>query len=127
MQWLKAQGKEIVIISGDHSQPTRALAETLGIEHYFAETLPEDKGKLIEQLQDERTNDKVVIAKQSGEISKLTTISRVSAVIYLVAAALISIGFSDFSTNSGKAVFSLGAILVLIAFFAPFLGGSKND
>jgi Cu2+-exporting ATPase len=53
VQWLKEQGKEIVIISGDYTQPTRVLAEALGIEHYFAETLPEDKGKLIEQLQDD--------------------------------------------------------------------------
>ena len=53
VQWLKEQGKEIYIISGDYTQPTHALAEALGIEHYFAETLPEDKGMLIEQLQDD--------------------------------------------------------------------------
>ena len=53
VQWLKAQGKEIVIISGDHTQPTHALAKALGIEHYFAETLPEEKDKLIEQLQND--------------------------------------------------------------------------
>jgi P-type E1-E2 ATPase len=41
------------IISGDHEVPTRRLAETLGIDHYFAETLPENKGALIEQLQRE--------------------------------------------------------------------------
>jgi Cu2+-exporting ATPase len=39
------------IISGDHEAPTRRLAEALGIEHYFAETLPENKAVLIEQLQ----------------------------------------------------------------------------
>ena len=39
------------IISGDHEAPTRRLAETLGIEHYFAETLPENKAALIEGLQ----------------------------------------------------------------------------
>jgi P-type E1-E2 ATPase len=39
------------IISGDHETPTRRLAEALGIEHYFAETLPEDKAALIEALQ----------------------------------------------------------------------------
>ena len=38
------------IISGDHEAPTRRLAETLGIEHYFAETLPENKAALIERL-----------------------------------------------------------------------------
>jgi heavy metal translocating P-type ATPase len=41
----------IYIISGDHETPTRRLAESLGIERYFAETLPGDKASLIEGLQ----------------------------------------------------------------------------
>ncbi len=41
------------IISGDHETPTRNLAEALGIDHYFAETLPADKADLIDQLQRE--------------------------------------------------------------------------
>lgn len=43
----------IYIISGDHEAPTRHLAESLGIDHYFAETLPEEKADLIAQLQRE--------------------------------------------------------------------------
>lgn len=39
------------IISGDHETPTRRLAEALGIERYFAETLPGDKASLIDGLQ----------------------------------------------------------------------------
>jgi len=39
------------IISGDHEAPTQKLAETLGIDHFFAEVLPQDKANLIEQLQ----------------------------------------------------------------------------
>lgn len=38
------------IISGDHEAPTRQLAQELGIDRYFAETLPENKAALIEQL-----------------------------------------------------------------------------
>lgn len=41
------------IISGDHAQPTTKLAQALGIDHVFAETLPEDKARLIAQLQQE--------------------------------------------------------------------------
>ena len=41
------------IISGDHENPTKRIAEHLGIQNYFAQTLPEDKGKLIEQLKKE--------------------------------------------------------------------------
>lgn len=41
------------IISGDQEAPTRKLAEELGITHYFAQVLPEEKAKLIAQLQAE--------------------------------------------------------------------------
>lgn len=43
--------KSMYIISGDQEAPTKKLAETLGIDHYFAETLPEEKAALIEDLQ----------------------------------------------------------------------------
>ncbi|MEK8015608.1 MAG: HAD family hydrolase [Candidatus Parabeggiatoa sp.] len=45
--------KATYIISGDHDIPTKKLAKALGIDHYFAETLPEDKAGIIEQLQQE--------------------------------------------------------------------------
>jgi Cu2+-exporting ATPase len=44
------------IISGDHEAPTRRLAEELGIDHYFAEVLPEQKATLVAQLQSEGKN-----------------------------------------------------------------------
>lgn len=48
---LQADGISIHIMSGDHLYPTQDLSETLGVTSYFAETLPDDKAKLIEQLQ----------------------------------------------------------------------------
>jgi len=50
---LRRRGLDIYIISGDHERPTRALAERLGIDHYFAETLPEQKADRIMRLQAE--------------------------------------------------------------------------
>jgi len=47
---LKQRGMKLYIISGDHEHPTRRMAETLGIDHYFAEVLPENKAKLVKQL-----------------------------------------------------------------------------
>ncbi len=43
--------KHIAIVSGDHQQATRKLAESLGIEQYFYEVLPQEKSALVEQLQ----------------------------------------------------------------------------
>ncbi len=66
------------IISGDHEAPTRKLAYDLGIDHYFAETLPEDKATLIEQLQQEGKmvcyvgdgiNDAIALKKAAISIS----------------------------------------------------------
>ena len=45
--------KSTYIISGDHDAPTSQLADELGINHYFAEVLPEQKAELIKQLQAE--------------------------------------------------------------------------
>lgn len=50
IQCLKQRGMKLYIISGDHEHPTRGMAETLGIDHYFAEVLPENKAKLVKQL-----------------------------------------------------------------------------
>jgi len=50
---LKQRGLTTYIISGDHEAPTMALASELGMDHYFAETLPEDKAARIAQLQDQ--------------------------------------------------------------------------
>jgi len=51
IQQLKQRNLSLYIISGDHEKPTQVLAQELGIEHYFAETLPAHKAELIEQLQ----------------------------------------------------------------------------
>jgi Cu2+-exporting ATPase len=50
---LRQRGLTMYIISGDHEKPTKKLAQELGIQHYFAETLPENKAELVKQLQNE--------------------------------------------------------------------------
>ncbi len=50
---LKQNGMRITIISGDREEPTRQLAKELGVDDYFAETLPENKAALIKQFQTE--------------------------------------------------------------------------
>lgn len=51
VQRLKQQGLALYIISGDYEAPTRQLAEELGIPHYFAGVLPEQKADLVAKLQ----------------------------------------------------------------------------
>jgi Cu2+-exporting ATPase len=76
---LRARGaKHLAIISGDNEQPTRKLAERLGMDRYFAEVLPQDKAKYVEVLQKEgRTvcfigdgvNDSIALKKANVSIS----------------------------------------------------------
>ncbi len=70
--------KATYIISGDNEIPTRKLAKELGIDHYFAETLPEQKAELIEKLQQEGhficyigdgINDSIALKKSQVSIS----------------------------------------------------------
>ncbi|MCV6636936.1 heavy metal translocating P-type ATPase [Candidatus Albibeggiatoa sp. nov. NOAA] len=53
IDYLHQRGLSTYIISGDHEQPTRNIANQLGVQHYFAETLPEHKADLVKQLRDE--------------------------------------------------------------------------
>jgi len=76
---LRARGaRHLAIISGDNEQPTRKLAERLGMDRHFAEVLPQDKAKYVELLQKEgRTvcfigdgvNDSIALKKANVSIS----------------------------------------------------------
>jgi len=92
---LQAAGKAVIIISGDHELPTCRLAEELGIEHYFANTLPENKAKLVAQLQQEGKkvcfigdgiNDAIALKTANVSISLrgATTVATDSAQIVLM-------------------------------------------
>lgn len=50
---LHSRGMKLYIISGDQEGPTRALAHDLGMDGYFANTLPEHKADLVEKLKAE--------------------------------------------------------------------------
>ncbi len=51
VQFLQQRNIRLYIISGDHAGPTRSLAQSLGIQHYFSGVLPEHKADYVEQLQ----------------------------------------------------------------------------
>ena len=78
VQNLLARGLDIYVISGDQEEPTRKLTETLGIPHYFANTLPENKAAMVEKLQSEGRavcfvgdgiNDSIALKKANVSVS----------------------------------------------------------
>ncbi|WP_397571133.1 heavy metal translocating P-type ATPase [Schlesneria sp. T3-172] len=70
--------KHIAIISGDHEGPTKKLAESLGMDEYFAGVLPGDKADYVERLQKQGRkvcfvgdgiNDSIALKKANVSIS----------------------------------------------------------
>jgi Cu2+-exporting ATPase len=54
VQALRArQMRNVILLSGDHAEPSRVIAESLGLRHHYADLLPEDKARLIGDMKDE--------------------------------------------------------------------------
>lgn len=96
---LQARGLTLYILSGDQEEPTRQLAKTLGIDHYQANTLPEQKAGFIEELQQrgravcfvgDGINDGIALKKANVSISLrgATTVATDTAQIVLMDATL---------------------------------------
>ncbi|MEM7132651.1 MAG: heavy metal translocating P-type ATPase [Chloroflexota bacterium] len=92
---LRHRGLPMCIISGDHEHPTNALANTLGIEQYFASTLPEQKAEIIEDLQQggrtvcfigDGINDSIALKKADLSISLrgATTVAQDTAQVVMM-------------------------------------------
>jgi Cu2+-exporting ATPase len=115
LQRLHQRAMSLYIISGDHEKPTQRLAMELGIDHYFAETLPENKADLIEKLQKEGRNvcfvgdginDSIALKKANVSISikGATTVATDTAQIVLMDGTLNQLDklfniASDFEDN----------------------------
>lgn len=75
---LQKRGLKIYILSGDHMGSVKNLADELGVDDYFADTLPEDKSRVIDELQQSgRTvcfvgdgiNDSIALKKAAVSVS----------------------------------------------------------
>ena len=47
----KAAGLDIVLLTGDNEVTAKAVAHQVGIDHYFAQVMPEDKANKVKELQ----------------------------------------------------------------------------
>lgn len=139
VQELQQRNLSIFIISGDHEQPTEKLAKELGIDGYFANTLPTDKAKLVEELQKagrsvcfigDGINDSIALEKADVSISLLgaTTVATDMAQIILMDSNLEKLNYlfdiaedlQDNMKNNMKLSILPGIICIGGAFFLHF-------
>jgi heavy metal translocating P-type ATPase len=75
---LQQRGVKVYILSGDHAEPVKKLAAHLGVDAYFAETLPAGKSQIIEELQHsgktvcfvgDGINDSIALKKSAVSVS----------------------------------------------------------
>jgi Cu2+-exporting ATPase len=126
------------IISGDNEAPTKKLAEDLGIDFYFAETLPEHKAELIEKLQSEGRficyvgdgiNDSIALKKAqvSISLSGASTVATDTAQIILMDSGLTHLPYlfelaEEFNNNMNTS-FAFMVIPAILSVSGAFLLG----
>lgn len=78
IQRLQRRGLQVLILSGDHQKPVAQLAQQLGVDGFYAETLPEQKADVIDRLQQQGRkvcfigdgiNDSIALKKAAVSIS----------------------------------------------------------
>ena len=110
---LMAQGKRVILMSGDSTAPVEALANRLGIEQWLAEALPADKAARIKALTDEGhrvlmvgdgLNDTAALAAAHVSISPASALdaARVASDIVLLGSSLAPL--PDAARTAAKAV-----------------------
>ncbi len=138
IQRLKHRGLKMMIISGDHEEPTRRLAETLGLDRYFANVLPEGKASLVEQLQAEGRsvcfigdgiNDAIALKKANVSVSLrgATTVATDVAQVVLMQESLRQLPYlfelSEDMERSLKAGYAAGMVPGVINVLGVFFLG----
>jgi len=104
IQDLNKRQIDTYIVSGDHERATQSLSEHLGIDHYFAETLPAEKAELVEKLKQagktvcfigDGINDTLAMQKADVAISMAgaATIATDTAEIVMLEGHLVQLPF----------------------------------
>lgn len=99
---LHARGLQLVMITGDQEAPARTLAESLGIDRVFANTLPAQKADLVRELQEQGRrvmfvgdgiNDGIALkqAEVSVSIAGATTVATDTAQVVLMDGTLLQL------------------------------------
>jgi heavy metal translocating P-type ATPase len=122
---LKSLGMKLYILSGDHENPSKTMAEKLGFDGWFAEALPEDKADIIDKFRKEGKkicfigdgiNDAIALKKANVSVSMkgASTAATDSAQIVLMDESLKNISWlfdiaNSFQDNMKDTFFAVAA------------------
>lgn len=101
IEWFKKQGIEPILLTGDRKDKALMVAQKLGIEKVYYETRPDDKLRIIEDLNKEKPTAMVgdgindapalMAAAVSFSFSSATDIARNSAHVVLLSDSLLKV------------------------------------
>ena len=106
---LHARGMEVMVLSGDEEEPTKRLANSLGIDTWFSRTLPEQKHDRIAELCDEGRK----VCFIGDGVNDALAMRRAHVSISMTGASAIAVDSAQIILNDGSltrldAVFELG-------------------
>ncbi|HHO42167.1 MAG TPA: cadmium-translocating P-type ATPase [Epsilonproteobacteria bacterium] len=88
---LKKQGLSVVMLTGDHQRSAKSIAQEAGIEEFYANLLPQDKAKYIDDF---KAQGDVVIMAGDG-INDSIALTKSNIAIAMGGGADVTIGVSD--------------------------------
>jgi Cu2+-exporting ATPase len=137
--WLRLRGLSLYILSGDQEAPTANLAKELGMDGWFANTLPEQKATRIQALQEQGKrvcfigdgiNDAIALRKAEVSISLrgATTVATDAAQVVLMEDDLnqlkllweLAEGFEESLGANGRLARGLGLLASAGVLLLPF-------
>jgi Cu2+-exporting ATPase len=137
--WLRLRGLSLYILSGDEEAPTANLAKELGMDGWFANTLPEQKANRIQSLQEQGKrvcfigdgiNDAIALRKAEVSISLrgATTVATDAAQVVLMEDDLhqlkllweLAEGFEESLGANGRLARGLGLLASAGVLLLPF-------